>query len=230
MFVDQGLAGRADRAGYRWFTYDTSYRAWAVLCAEAAIDAGAPAELLDQLADAAPQLLRDAAPELWLELAETFTRHGAHPDRAADLCERGADYAHRGAGSASDRLDTIARAADIAAAIVPDLGRTLFAQAVGVATGINDDSARLLAVHADLASRATIPPADRADVAGRLIRATEDVAPHVTDAEVIPYAEIAAAAARLHPAAGLAAAQPLGRPGPSAAVIHIAGRAHRRGR
>ena len=53
-FTDQGLAERADRAGHRWFTYDASYRAWAALAAEAVIDAGAPAAVLDRLADAAP--------------------------------------------------------------------------------------------------------------------------------------------------------------------------------
>ena len=75
-FIDQALAGRTERAGHRWFTYDPSYRAWAGLAAEAVIDAGAPAAVLDQLADAAQQLLRDGAPELWLELADTLARSG----------------------------------------------------------------------------------------------------------------------------------------------------------
>ena len=203
-FIDQGVGGRTHRAGHRWFTYDTSYRAWAGLAAEAAIDVDAPVAVLDQLANAAPQLLHDGAPELWLELADTLAR-GAHGDRAADLCARSAYAAHTGTYPAPDRLDIIARAADIAATVAPDLGRDLFVQAVDAATGINDDAARLLAVHADLVSRATILPNDRAGVAGRLVRAAEAVAPHVTDAEVVPYAAIAAAAARLHPTTGLAA-------------------------
>ncbi len=205
-FIDQGLAERADRAAHRWFTYDRSYRAWAVLTAQAVIDTGAPAAVLDQLAEAAPRMLRDGAPELWLDLAATLIRRGSHVDRAADLCASAARTARTGTYPASDRLDIVARAADVAGAVTPNLGRELFVQAVNVATGINDDAARLLAVHADLASRAIIPPGDRADISGRLIRAAEAVAPHVTEADVVPYAAIAAAAARLHPTTGLAAA------------------------
>ena len=205
VFIDKGLADRADRAGHRWFTYDASYRAWAGLAAEAAIEVRAPVRVLDRLADSAQQLLRDGAPELWLELAETLTRGGDHGGRAADLCTRAARGARTGTYPASDRLDIIARAANIAATVAPDLGRELFGQAVDVATGINDDAARLLAVHADLASRAAVPDEDRPRIAGCLIRAVEAVTPHVTDAGVIPYAEIAGAAARLHPATGLAA-------------------------
>ena len=205
-FIDESLVGRIDSAGHRWFTYDTSYRAWAGLITEAAIDAGAPVAVFDRLADAAPQLLRDGAPELWLELADTLARRGTHGDRAADLCSRAAHAVRTGTYPAADRLDIIARAADIAATVAPRLGRELFIRAVDAATGINDDAARLLAVHADLASRAAIPPDDRPGVAGRLVRAAEAVAPYVTDAEVVPYPSIAAAAARLHPATGLAAA------------------------
>ena len=206
VFMDKGLADGAEQAGHRWFTYDRSYRPWAMLVAEAAIDTNAPAAFLDRLADAAPRLLRDGAPELWLELADMLARRGVLPGYAADLCSRAAREARTGIHSASDRLDIIARAADIAATVAPDLGSQLFAQAVDAATGINDDAARLLAVHADLASRAAIAAHDRAGIAGRLVWAAEAVAPHVTDAGVIPYSAIASAAARLHPATGLAAA------------------------
>ena len=228
-FIDKGLADRADRAGHRWFTYDASYRAWAGLAAEAAIEVRAPVRVLDRLADAAQQLLRDGAPELWLELAETLTRGGDHGGRAADLCTRAARGARTGTYPASDRLDIIARAANIAAAVAPDLGRELFGQAVNVATGINDDAARLLAVHADLASRAAVPDQDRPRIAGCLIRAVEAVTPHVTDAGVIPYTEIAGAAARLHPATGLAATSRWDDEDRIRAVIDAARRADRCG-
>ena len=158
-FIDKGLADRADRSGHRWFTYDASYRAWAGLAAEAAIDVRAPAAVLDRLAGfcAATTARRRT------RVVAGTGRH-AHPrqattaGRAADLCTRAARGAQTGTYPALDRLDLIARAADIAATVAPDLGRELFGQAVDVATGINDDAARLLAVHADLASRAAIPP------------------------------------------------------------------------
>jgi hypothetical protein len=204
--VDAALAGRVAHAGHRWFTYDRSYRAWATLIAEATIDAGAPAAVLDRLTDAAPMLLRNGAPELWLDLAEALARRGRHDDRVADLCLRVAARARTDPYPASDRLDLIARAADIAATTAPELGKRLFDQAVDVATGINDDAARLLVVHADLARRAAIPPPDRAGVAARLVRAAEAVAPHVTNSRVVPYEAVAGAAAQLDPTVGLAAA------------------------
>jgi NACHT domain len=201
-----GLANRTKRAGYRWFTYDRSYRAWAVLSAEAAVDAGAPADLLERLADAAPELIRDGAAEMWLDLAELLASRGVHSGRAADLCTRAAKAARADAYSASDRLDIIARAADIASDVFPELGKQLFDQAVDVATGINDDAAQLLAVHADLALRAEVPSGDRLSTATRLIAAAEAVAPHVSENGTVPYAEIARGAAYLHAATGLAAA------------------------
>ena len=114
--------------------------------------------------------------------------------------------ARTGTYPASDRLDIIARAADIAAAVAPDLGRELFVQAVDVATGINDDAAQLLAVHADLASRA--PSRHRT---GPISPAVSSVPPKPSHRmspmpASSPTRRSPAAAARLHPATGLAAA------------------------
>ncbi|MFF4812792.1 hypothetical protein ACFY03_31725 [Micromonospora chersina] len=203
--IDGVLAVRLKAAGHRWFKYDTSFRAWAALAAEAVADSGAPVDVLDRLADAAPKLLRDGAPELWLDLAEVFTIRPIHTDRAAELCMRAATTARTSAYPAPDRLDLLARAADIAGRIAPSLGRQLFNDAIEAATGINDDAARLLSVHADLAHRATLPPDDRAQLAARLVRAAEGLAAHVTDPDVMPYEAIAGAAARLDAAVGLAA-------------------------
>lgn len=205
-WLAHALANRTERAGYRWFTYDRSYRAWAVLSAEAAVDAAAPAVLLDQLADAAPEAIRAGAPEMWLDLADLLASRGVHSGRAADLCTRAAKAARTDVYPASDRLDIIARAADIASAVFPELGKELFDQAVDAATGINDDAAQLLAVHADLSLRAAVPPGGHQSTAARLIAAAEAIAPHVSDNGTVPYAEIARGAAHLHAATGLAAA------------------------
>ncbi|HVB37987.1 MAG TPA: ATP-binding protein, partial [Vicinamibacterales bacterium] len=204
-FAAGGLAGRTEKSGHRWFTFDSSYRAWAALVADAALDVAAGPELIEQLAGAAPALLRDGAPALWLDLAAGLARRGAHPDRAADLCRQAAARARTDAYPAPDRLDLLSRAAEIAGSVAPELGRQLFDQAVDAATGINDGAARLLAVHADLATRAAIGAADRAAVASQLIRAAEAVAPHVTDSDVIPYEAVAGAAGRLDADVALAA-------------------------
>ncbi|MFB8168296.1 hypothetical protein ACFC60_10145 [Kitasatospora purpeofusca] len=206
-FCDAGLADRLERAGHRWFTFDTSYRAWAALVASAALDVGAPDTVLDRLADAAPELLRESAPALWLDLAQTLANGGSeHGARATELCARAAARVQSGAYPAPDRLDLIARSAEIAADLDPSLGEQLFDQAVNAATGINDDAARLLAVHADLAGRAAVPPSDRSRVAARLVRAAEAVALHVTESDVVPYEAVAGAAAYLDPIGGLATA------------------------
>jgi len=203
--VDGALAERIEQAGHRWFKYDTSFRAWAWLAAEAVADADAPADLLDRIADAMPKLVRDGAPELWLDLAEVLAARPLHTDRAADLCMGAAEAVRTGAYPAPDRLDLLARAADIAGRIAPAFGRQLFDHAVDAATGINDDAARLLSVHADLAHRATLVPEERTQIAARLVRAAEDMAPHVTDPDVVPYEAVAGAASHLDAAVGLAA-------------------------
>ena len=182
------LANRAEARDTRWFTYDRSYRAWAVLSAEAAVDAAAPAGPAHRLADTAPQLILDGAARDVARPCRVLTSRGIHSSRAADLCTRAAMAARTDAYSASDRLDIIARAADIASAVFPELGRQLFDQAVGAATGINDDAAQLLAVHADLAMRAAVMPGDRPSTATCLIAAAEAVAPHVSDERRLPYA------------------------------------------
>ncbi|MBD0840717.1 ATP-binding protein [Streptomyces sp. TRM68416] len=205
-FCEPVFAGHAERKRYRWFTFDRSYRPWATLVTKAVIDTNASPELLDRLADSALELIRDGSPELWLDMADVLSRHGGHEERAAALCMRAAEHARAQPYSASDRLELLARSSAIAATVAPSLGKHLFDQAVDAATGINDDAARLLSVHADLAQRATVEPARCAAVAARLIRVAEAVAPHVTDTNVIPYEAIVAAAARLDAATGMAAA------------------------
>jgi hypothetical protein len=204
-FAANGIAERVEKAGHRWFTFDSSYRAWAALVADAAIDAAAAPEVIDQLAAAAPTLLRDGASALWLDLAAGLARRAAHLDRAADLCRQAAARIQANVYPLPERLDLLTHAAEIAGDLAPELGRQLFDQAVDAATGINDDAARLLAVHADLASRAVIDARDRPAIAARLIQAAEAVAPHVTDSSIIPYEEVARAAGQLAPGVALAA-------------------------
>jgi hypothetical protein len=205
-FCERAFVGHAERRRYRWFAFDRSYRPWATLVTKAAVDTNAPPELLDQLADSAPELIRDGSPELWLDMADVLSRYVSHHERAAALCMRAAEHARERPHSATDRLELLARSSSIAARVAPSLGRDLFDRAVDAATGINDDAARLLSVHADLAQRATIEPGARAAVAARLVRVAEDVAPHVTDTDLIPYETIVAAAAGLDAATGLATA------------------------
>lgn len=205
-FVNGKLAGRTEKAQHRWFTYDRSYRAWATLTTEAVIDTAAAPELIDHIADAAPALIRDGAPDLWLDLAASLTSRDVHTDRAADLCFRAAAHARTEVYSAPDRLDLLARAAEITADIDAEVGRKLFDRAVDAATGINDDAARLLNTYADLASRAAISREQQTMVAARLIRVAEAVAPYVTDSDIVPYDAVVAAAGHLDPDVALPAA------------------------
>ncbi|WNV82878.1 NACHT domain-containing protein [Umezawaea sp. Da 62-37] len=195
--VRDGLAGRNTAAGHRWFKFDLSFRTWSVLAAEAVADAGCPDDLLDGLADAAPNLLGDNAPAMWLDLAEVLAVRPGHATRAIDLCVRAADAVRTGRLPAPDRLELLVRATDIAGKQNLEIGYYLFARAVDVATGINDAAARLLAVHADLARRAELPAGDRPRTAARLLRAAEVVAHYVTDPDVVPYRDLAGAATHL---------------------------------
>lgn len=204
--VAEGLARRTQAAEHRWFTFDGTYRAWAAIVVEAVVDTGTSSDVLDQLADAAPALLRDGAPALWLDLAAAVSRRGAYRDRAADLCARAARQVTADAYPAPDRLDLLARASDIAAGIAPELGQQLFDQVVDAASGINDDAARLLTVHADLAAKAATSELDRPSVASQLVDAAESVAPFVTETGVVPYAALVCAAGRLDAGVALAAA------------------------
>ncbi|MET8538738.1 ATP-binding protein [Streptomyces sp. NPDC005065] len=205
-FCDRGIARRMERATHRWFTYDRSYAVWASLVAAAALDTEAAEEVVDRLAAAAESVRRDGAPELWMQLAALLLPHPHLKGTAADLCTRAADYVNCHDYPASERLDLLARLAELGAKVEVDLGRHLFEQAVEAATGVNDDAARHLEVHVDLAHRADVSNLDPAHTAARLVQAAELMAPHVSEAAEIPYAEIAGAAARLNPFTGLAAA------------------------
>ncbi|AGK81541.1 hypothetical protein SFUL_6661 [Streptomyces microflavus DSM 40593] len=205
-FCTAGLQTRTELTEYRWFTYDREFRAWATMVACAAIETCAPSGIIDHLADAAPGLLRGGAPTLWLDLADMLAERGAHPNTAADLCIKAAQAARSDGYDAVERLELLARSAGIAGTLHSELGRNLFDQAVDAAAGINDESARLLSVYADLAQRADLSVSDRAVTASRLVAAVEAVTPHVTDAGVIPYEEVLTATASLDCRLGLATA------------------------
>lgn len=134
-FCTAGLQTRTELTTYRWFTYDREFRAWATMVACAAIETGAPAVIIDHLADAAPGLLRGGAPTLWLDLADVLAERGAHPNTAADLCLKAAQAARDDGYDAADRLELLAQAAGIAGTLHADLGRNLFDQAVEAAAG-----------------------------------------------------------------------------------------------
>ncbi|MFC9250401.1 NACHT domain-containing protein [Amycolatopsis thailandensis] len=202
--VDARLAELATNASRRWFRGDASYHTWAVLAAEAALGVGGPPELLDQIANAAPLLLRDETPALWLDLAEAMSRYSQHAEQAAELCTKAAAYVRGNTYPAPERLELLARAANIAGAVALPVGKQLFDYAIDAATGINDDAAQLLVVHAHLANKAAATLDDRAGTAARLVRIVEDVAPHVTSSEVIPYASVVGAVSRLDVSIGLA--------------------------
>ncbi|MFI5724653.1 AAA family ATPase [Streptomyces cyaneofuscatus] len=205
-FCTVGLQNRTELTEYRWFTYDREFRAWATVVACAAIETGAPAAVIDHLADAARGLLRDGAPTLWLDLADVLAECGAHPNTATDLCLKAAQAARQDGYDAVERLELLARSAGIAGTLHSELGRNLFDQAVDAAAGISDESARLLNVYADLAQRADLSAPDRVVTASRLVAALEAVTPHVTEASVIPYEEVLKAVAGLDCRLGLATA------------------------
>lgn len=199
------LGSNADRASYRWFSPDHGYRAWATVMVDAVANSGAPSALIHDLAAGSVGAVRDGAPSVMLAVAARSALRDFGADVVIEVCLRAVEALDDGSHSAGERLEVLGEAAELAARLDDEVGRHLFDRAVDAATGINDDAARLLTVHADLAERADVSTEQASGAARDLVAAAEEVAHHVSDAGVVPYAAAAAAASRLHPSIGLRA-------------------------
>ena len=182
-FIDRGLAVRAQRAGYRWFTHDPSYRAWAVLAAEAAADAGSspgpcPACRCgsSSYSGTAHQSSGWTSPSC--SVAAAAMPRGGRP---VQPCRRRCPHGDL-PGPGPARYHRAGREHSCGNRTWPRQGTVRTGR--DVAAGINDDAARLLAVHADLASHASLPVHDRPRVAVRR-PGHRGSCMHVTDTRII---------------------------------------------
>lgn len=204
--IGEGLNRRKQAATHRWFRGDADYRAWAFLMAEAVSAAGMGAELVERLADAALDITRDGAPFIWLDLAAWAGRRGSEAELVLALCERAANHAETAAYPTAEALDIVARAAELADEVSPETARMLFERATAMATLLDDDRARLLDVHIDLAraSAGQFEPVQARLLADRMAEAATQTEARVTDRRLVPYEATLAAITRLHPPSGLA--------------------------
>jgi hypothetical protein len=198
----RGQVSRWSRPGFR-------YRAWAV----AAVDVLARADgdatpLLSELIDVANAMLARTA-SLRVQVATRLLRQGRYVDLALRLLDDAAAEVTSQAYPASERRDLLLDAAAGAAGADADLAAEFFARAIDAAQGIDDDVGLHLAVLARLAEGAAeaIPVESAKGMAERLVRSLEAVTPYVSDpAEILPHAQVVAAAAALDPASGFALA------------------------
>ncbi|MFB7829366.1 NACHT domain-containing protein [Streptomyces hydrogenans] len=209
--IGEELRRQDDKAVHRWFRGATTYRAWALLAAEAILAAGVHTSdpgLLRGLADRGPALISDQAPQLWLDLASALNAHDTDQTLAAELCERAATHAQEQQHNAGTRVDLLATCAEHAGHVSPDLGEVYFVRATEAAAGIDDNSARLLSTHARLAARGTPAYSEQQaiDLAERLLAAGEIAAEHTADEHAVPYRDLLLAATMLSPATAFAAA------------------------
>lgn len=204
--IGEGLSRRRQAATHRWFRGDADYRAWAFLMAEAVRAADMGTELIVRLADAALELTREGAPFIWLDLAVWAGRHGSEAGFVLALCERAADHAETAVYPTAEALDIVAKAAELADEVSPEAARMLFERATAMASLLDDDRARLLDVHIDLACAAAsqFEPVQARLLADRMAEATTQTEARVTDRRLVPFEATLAAITRLHPPSGLA--------------------------
>lgn len=193
--IDAELKERLGKAEHRWFRFDRTFGTWTTIAVEASVATQAPQDVIEQICQAAPKLLGSGAASLWLQIAGRLTRRSVHASYAADLCRRASLQVETEDLSSRDRLELLAEAAEIAGRVEPELGQRLFDSAVETASKINDEAAQSLEIYAELSRK--IPLGEAPDrLAGKLIAATEAVAPHVTGDGLVPYRATLRAAAR----------------------------------
>ncbi|MGW7307266.1 NACHT domain-containing protein [Streptomyces sp. NPDC054835] len=209
--IAEELRRQDDSAAHRWFRGAKTYRAWALLAAEAILASGSHTSdpgVMRSLADRAPALVHSQAPWLWLDMAAALTTHDTDHGYAVDLCEQAATHAQEHQHTAGERVALLATCAEYAGHVSPELGELYFARATEAAAGIDDNSARLLSAHARLAARGTPVCSEQqaTDLAEHLLAAGETAADHAADEHAVPYQDLLLAAAALSPATAFAVA------------------------
>lgn len=165
--------------------------------------------LLQEVADALPELAQGLAPHIWIVMAGSLARREAYRDFAARLVERAANVVSQTAMPGKERWGLLLRCAQVIAPFENELGRDLYHRALEAAEGIDDDAAHLLSFAARTASR--LAPeiqtlgkaAERRTLATRLCALVEAHQPYVSEESLLPRFQTLDAACRLDPAIGL---------------------------
>src|SRR5205807_6191186 len=96
---------------------------------------------------------KGGAPGVWLGMARRLSRKAALQPLAKELADRAADYAEGHEMSATDRMNLLLAACAALDWLDPSLAQDYYNRAVNAAAGIDDDSTKLLEVHARMMVR-----------------------------------------------------------------------------
>jgi hypothetical protein len=205
--IRQQLASRRDASEHRWASFDRRYATWARVVTDAALQAvdGNAEPLVTAIAEVGRAAVRGAAPDLWLDLAELALRHESYRSLAATLADQAASYVEENDLPASERTNTLLRAAALLDPYEDSLAHDYYERAVVAAAGIDDDSVTLLELHAGMARRLPQSDPQAAELTHRLIGLVESFRAKVSDEDRLPYRQTLSAAASLHPPTAFAA-------------------------
>lgn len=198
--VQRQVASRLSDADHRWARSNVRFPIWVSTITDALLRAqGDAAPLLREIADAAEPCVKGGAPNIWLAMARRLSRKASLEALARELADRAADYADHHEMSATERTSLLLGACAAVDWIDPVVAQDYYNRAVVAASGIDDDSTKLLELHARMMLRlARSHRSSAAAIANRGIRLIESFKLRVSDEDRIPYVETLEAAAELH--------------------------------
>lgn len=198
--VRRQLALRRRDAEHRWATSNVRFPIWSSTITDALLRAQGKAEpLLREIADAAEPCVKGRAPDIWLAMARRLARKPSLEALATELADRAADYADNHEMPATERTTLLLGACAAVDRIDPRTAQDYYNRAVVAAAGVDDDSTKLLRLHARMMVRlAGSNRSSAAAIANRAVRLVESFKLRVSDEDRIPYVETLEAAAELH--------------------------------
>jgi hypothetical protein len=201
------LKKRLQESGYRWFKGDWQYALWAEKACEALLNCSGDAEnLLEEIANSAEPIMRGAAPQLWIDLAEKILLPGAYCSLAYRLLERAAQYVVEKPFPGRERWQTLLRCASVVSRYDEELGRDYYKRSLAAAESIDDDSVYLLSWLSHLAHQIapSLSVEDRRNFSIRLAHIVEAHKDYVSEPSELPWKATLGAVSRLDAANGLA--------------------------
>ncbi len=201
------LTARRSDAEHRWARSNVRFPIWSSTITDALLRAQGDSEpLLREIADAAEQCVKGGAPNIWLAMARRLSRKAPLEAFARELADRAAAYADDHEMPATERTSLLLRACAAVDWIDPALAQDYYNRAVVAAAGVDDDSTKLLELHARMMVRlASSHPSSAAAIANRGIRLVESFKLRVSDEDRIPHVQTLEAAAELHSPTAFAA-------------------------
>jgi len=182
-------------------------RTWIkVACQALLLCDGDARHLFKEIADAAEAVVRGAAPNMWLDMADLMVSHEPYRQDAYGLAERAAQYVTDRATPGRERWETLLRCAEAVAPYDDCLCRDFYKRALEAAEDIDDESAHLLEFQAHLSNQLApnVQGEEGRSFGARLAVLIVAYRPYVSEPASLPWEEALKAICRLDPTGGLA--------------------------